>query len=140
MRKFVIKSLVVINLALGLFQVNDASAQVVEKENLSPVVQEFNNQQSKLKSLLQRINMKKLETQKKIEQLKSKPHQLIKLELVGVDDKGQYWYDHNAEYEPRIYVDWRTAEEYGIEDYELGNYAVGIFDETGWELFGFDVK
>lgn len=127
-----IKVLLTINLVLGVFQINE-TAFAKEVENVQQ-----SEENIKLQNLMKRIQNKKLGMLYKIRQLKSRPHTLIKLELVGVSDEGQYWYDHNAEFEPRIYVDWKTAEDYAVEDYELGDYATGIFDITGWDLYGFD--
>lgn len=63
--------------------------------------------------------------------------QSIELFFMYGNEEGTYWLDPKAEYENVIWVDYESLIEWGIDFKELhhGNKKVGLFDETGWELF-----
>src|SRR5690606_10839059 len=55
----------------------------------------------------------------------------IEIQLIEKSNDGFYFYDHNAEIEPKIFVDIDTIKYYGLQTLKLNEFVNGIFDESG---------
>ena len=119
----VLRKLVALNIALSLWGTGGVVNEPLQVEEVPTI-----------HSALEGVHKQRALLQEELKLVLSEPHKKIQIELVGVDDKGQYWLDKNAEYEPIIFVENKFAEHWGVEDYELGNKVVGVFDSEGWEL------
>lgn len=120
----VLKKLVALNLALALF----GTAGSVDKEPLQ--VNDIPTIQEALKGVYDNQNLLNGE----LKMVLSEPHKKIEVELIDIKDEGQYWLDEDSDFEPVIFVENDFAEHWGIDDYKIGDKAVGVFDSTGWEL------
>lgn len=121
----VLRKLVALNLALALMSGGVAGNEVVEEKH-------------SLENALHKVVVAKQKLKVELDELTNKPHEKIEIELIEKSDEGQYWYDHSAEFEPRIFVENNFAEHWGVDDYDIGETVIGVFDGEGWELLGFD--
>ncbi|MEC1440519.1 hypothetical protein P9D57_17665 [Bacillus sonorensis] len=63
-------------------------------------------------------------------------HNYKKAEIfkTGENEKGQFYYDPNTEYEPTVFISWDKVDTWGLKNVEKGGKVIAIYDESGWEL------
>ncbi|MGG4124824.1 hypothetical protein ABEV79_15075 [Bacillus licheniformis] len=63
-------------------------------------------------------------------------HDYRKAEIfkTGENEKGQFYYDPNAEHEPTVFISWDRVDAWGLKNVDKGGKVVAIYDESGWEL------
>jgi hypothetical protein len=62
--------------------------------------------------------------------------QELEIQLIEVTDKGYYFYEPTAEFEPRILVPMADVEKWELKDIQIGASVIGLFDSEGWTLEG----
>lgn len=155
-----IKHLVSMNLALAIFggasqvytptleEIDTQRIRLASENNLEGlgfgddnIVVDHSDQNNaiphSIEKTLSEIKVSSEKLKSEMDKLLSEPHQVIEVKLDEKNDFGWYFMDEGAEYEPMIYVDMQTVEHWGIDDMNTGETIQAIFDEDGWELYGF---